>query len=130
LGPEREYDTRHTTTAAILSRTARLILSVGQQALPIPSAAYIHRGRLLAGTVLVAGAVVVLARRLGVGADIDEGGLVAVGFGDADNLTSVAGRDSLDINLAGAFGALKTHQSIPFWLTLVLDQELTVPHER
>ena len=92
----------------MLSRTVRLLLSVGQQALPVPSAAQIPMGHL-AGTVLFAGAVVVLARRLGVGADIDEGGPVAVGFGDANNLTSVAGRDSLDIDLAGAFGALKTH---------------------
>jgi hypothetical protein len=63
-------------------------------------------GHLLAGAILLAGTVVVLARRLGVGADIDEGGLVAVGFGDADNLTSVAGGDSLNVDLAGAFGAL------------------------
>jgi hypothetical protein len=111
---QNEYDTSHTTTAAILSRTVRPILSIGQQALPILSAAQMPMGHLLAGTVLFAGAVVVLARRLGVGADIDEGGLVAVGFRDANNLTSVAGRDSLDINLAGAFGALKTRQSVPF----------------
>jgi hypothetical protein len=60
----------------------------------------------LAGAVLLAGTVVVLARRLGVCADVDERGLVAVGLGDADDLATLAGGDTLDVDLAGALLAL------------------------
>lgn len=62
----------------------------------------------LAGAVLLSRAAVVLARGLGVGADIDQGGFVAVCHSNAHNLASIAGSHSLDVDLAGATLALET----------------------
>lgn len=63
---------------------------------------------ILAGAVLDTGTAVVLAGRLRVSADVLEGCLVAVGFGDSDNFTSLAGSDSLNVDFARTLLALKT----------------------
>lgn len=57
---------------------------------------------LLARPVLDARTAVVLARSLGVGADVDERGLVAVGLGDANDFAALARSHALDVDLASA----------------------------
>ena len=61
---------------------------------------------LLTSAIIRTRATIVLAWRLGVSANVNEGGLVAVGLGDTSDLAPIAGRDSLDVDLAGAFLAL------------------------
>lgn len=63
---------------------------------------------ILAGAVLDTGTAVVLAGRLRVSADVLESCLVAVGFGDSNNFTSLTGSDSLDVDFARTLLALKT----------------------
>ena len=60
----------------------------------------------LAGTVLFSRTIVVLARSLGIGADVDKCSLVAVGLGDSSNLTTLAGSDTLNVDLSGTLLAL------------------------
>lgn len=59
--------------------------------------------RRLAGAVLVARTVVVLAWRLGICAYIDKRRLVAIGLGNADDFASFVGRNTLNVDLASAF---------------------------
>lgn len=69
---------------------------------PIPSNTCAPSAIYLARSVLDTRAAVVLAGCLGVGADVDERGPVAVGLGDTDDLTTLARSNTLDVNLARA----------------------------
>lgn len=60
----------------------------------------------LAGAILLPRAAIVLARRLRISADIHQGRLVTIGFGDSDNLAAVVCSHSLDIDFTGALLAL------------------------
>ena len=79
----------------------------------MPERHSISISHFLAGAVLDARAAVVLARDFGVGADVDQGGLVAVGLRNANNLAPLASGDPLDVDLAGAFLALETVSTLP-----------------
>ena len=63
--------------------------------------------RQSAGTILSARTAVVLARCLRIRAYVNERRLVTVGFRDAGNLTSLAGGNTLDVDLAGTLAALR-----------------------
>lgn len=82
----------------------------------------------LAGTILLSRAAVVLARSLGVSADIDKRSLVTVGLCDPGNLTTLAGSHTLDVDFTGTLLALLEMSDLSHRYNK--GASLTVPQER